>query len=86
MQAEYLKRWDVLPSPTALLTYDAITIVIDSLRQCGANRIDLRDQLARSTWQGASGPISWDNGGGNTRQPAVVHIKSIHSNSSNARN
>ncbi|MCP4896210.1 MAG: amino acid ABC transporter substrate-binding protein [bacterium] len=75
MRNDYHDRWGLVASPTAVLAYDAVTLIVNALRQSGPDRVDLRDAIARSTWHGAGGPITWDNGGGNTNQPTVKHIR-----------
>ncbi len=74
MRAAFDDRWGIKPSPAAVFAFDAVRIVVEGLRVAGSNRVDLRDAIARSSWQGVSGPITWDNGGGNTNQPTVKHF------------
>jgi branched-chain amino acid transport system substrate-binding protein len=60
--------------PTAAMVYgfDAANLVIEALRRHAGGRADLQRQLtALSGFGGASGPIRWDNGGGNTAKPTV---------------
>jgi len=60
--------------PTAAMVYgfDAANLVIEALRRHAGGRADLQRQLtALSGFGGASGPIRWDNGGGNTAEPVL---------------
>jgi hypothetical protein len=55
--------------------HDAANLVIEALRRTAGGRADLQRQLtALSGFWGASGPIRWDNGGGNTAKPAIQVI------------
>jgi ABC-type branched-subunit amino acid transport system substrate-binding protein len=52
--------------------FDAANLVIEALRRHAGGRADLQRQLtALSGYSGASGPIRWDNGGGNTARPVI---------------
>lgn len=69
----YRERYNIMPTPGAAFTYDAVNIVIQSLQICGLNRARLRDTIfGICDFQGVTGEISWDNGGGNQVQP-VLH-------------
>jgi branched-chain amino acid transport system substrate-binding protein len=60
--------------PTASMVYgfDAANLVIEALRRHAGGRVDLQQQLTElSGFWGASGPIRWDNGGGNTAKPVL---------------
>jgi ABC-type branched-subunit amino acid transport system substrate-binding protein len=60
--------------PTAAMVYgfDAANLVIEALRRHPGGRADLQRQLTDlSGFWGASGPIRWDNGGGNTARPVL---------------
>jgi ABC-type branched-subunit amino acid transport system substrate-binding protein len=60
--------------PTAAMVYgfDSANLVIEALRRSTGGRADLQRQLTElSGFWGASGPIRWDNGGGNTARPAI---------------
>ena len=62
----YIKRFGISPNPGAAYVYDAIHIVIQSLKKSGLNRAKLRDSIAKiDRFKGVTGNISWDNGGGN---------------------
>jgi ABC-type branched-subunit amino acid transport system substrate-binding protein len=63
--------------PTAAMVYafDAANLVIEALRNGADGRVELRQRLAElSGTTGASGPILWDNGGGNTAEPVVTAL------------
>ena len=52
--------------------FDAANLVIESLRAGADGRAELQKRIAGlSGFEGASGTIIWDNGGGNTAQPVV---------------
>jgi ABC-type branched-subunit amino acid transport system substrate-binding protein len=68
----YKENYQVSPEPCAAYTYDAVNILIHSLEMSGLNRADLRKAIAGiGDFQGVTGKISWDNGGGNQAEPLV---------------
>lgn len=70
--SHYKKRFGKEPTPSAAYTYDAVQLLIQSLKKSGLNRSLLRDQVANwGDFQGVTGNISWDNGGGNEGQPVL---------------
>jgi len=57
--------------------FDAANLVIEALRRHAGGRADLQRQLTGlSGFWGASGPIRWDNGGGNTAKPTIRVLSS----------
>jgi ABC-type branched-subunit amino acid transport system substrate-binding protein len=74
MRAEYLGRWGGEPSSTAILSYDAVAVVVTGLREAGGTRAALRDAIARSTFSGAGGLLAWDWGGGRAWSPGLARI------------
>lgn len=55
------------PDYTALLTYDATRLLLESIRRAGPNRARVRDALARASWDGIGGVIRFDGTGQNPR-------------------
>jgi len=72
----YLQQYGLLPDPSAAYTFDAVNIVIQALLSSGLNRANLRDAIARlNTYQGVTGSVIWDNGGGNLALPVVSIVR-----------
>ncbi len=68
----YQKRYGTSPTPGAAYTYDAVNLLVQSLQKSGLNRPGLRDAIAGfGDFQGVTGKISWDNGGGNQAEPVL---------------
>lgn len=68
----YQKRYGTSPTPGAAYAYDAVNLVVQSLQKSGLNRPGLRDAIAGiGDFQGVTGKISWDNGGGNQAEPVL---------------
>jgi len=66
------RRHGAKPSASMVYGFDAANLVIEALRRHSGGRADLQRQLTGlSGFWGASGPIRWDNGGGNTAKPAI---------------
>ncbi len=50
----------------AAYAYDAVGLIVKAVRAVGLNRADIRDAIAAcSGYEGVTGVIEWDNGGGN---------------------
>ena len=66
------RRHAAQPNAAMVYGFDAANLVIEALRRHAGGRADLQRQLAElSGFWGASGPIRWDNGGGNTAKPVL---------------
>lgn len=71
----YEQEYKTIPPPGAAYTYDAVNLLVRSIQQSGLNRPRLRDAIAgMDTFEGASGKISWDNGGGNQAKSILRHM------------
>jgi ABC-type branched-subunit amino acid transport system substrate-binding protein len=69
---DFEKRFGASPTPSAAYAYDAAQMIISSIRSKGLNRPGIRQGLAELTgYQGVSGAIIWDNGGGNRAYPGT---------------
>jgi ABC-type branched-subunit amino acid transport system substrate-binding protein len=67
-----IRRDATKPSPSMVYGFDAATLVIEALRRGADGRVGLQQRLTElSGFEGASGPIRWDNGGGNTVKPVL---------------
>ena len=65
-------RHGAKPTASMVYGYDAANLVIEALRQGAVGRVELQRELTElSGYWGASGPIRWDNGGGNTARPVL---------------
>ena len=73
-----IRRDGAKPMASTVYGFDAASLVIEALRGGVHGRVDLQKRLAGiSGFVGASGPIRWDNGGGNIALP-VIHILDHH--------
>jgi branched-chain amino acid transport system substrate-binding protein len=67
-----IRRDAARPSPSMVYGFDAVTLVIEALRRGASGRVELQQRLTElSGFDGASGTITWDNGGGNTVRPVI---------------
>jgi branched-chain amino acid transport system substrate-binding protein len=76
----YQECFDKSPTPGAAYVYDAVNILIQSLKISGLNRAKLRDAISKmDVYKGVTGNISWDNGGGNKAESeiTILHNKKI---------
>jgi ABC-type branched-subunit amino acid transport system substrate-binding protein len=72
----YLARYGAAPMPAAAYSFDAVNLVIAALRSSGLNRAALRDAIAAATdFVGVTGPVAWDNGGGNRAAPVLLDLR-----------
>jgi len=71
----YKNKFGGEATPCAAYTYDAITLICQSIGKSGLNRARLRAVISGEDWfYGVTGKISWDNGGGNRGQPRVKKV------------
>ena len=69
---DFKKQFGVLPTCSAAYAYDAAQMIIHSIRSKGLNRPGIRMGLEElAGYQGVSGSIIWDNGGGNLAYPVI---------------
>jgi branched-chain amino acid transport system substrate-binding protein len=67
-----IRRHGTKPTAAMVYGFDAANLVIEALRRHAGGRADLQRRLTGlSGFWGASGPIRWDNGGGNTAKPIL---------------
>ncbi len=78
----FLERYGAPPTPSAAYTYDAVSLIVRSVREAYErsggmlNRGSLRDALSGvNDFVGVTGPVSWDNAGGNRAQPVLEIVK-----------
>ena len=68
----FLHRYGMHPPPDAAYTYDAVRLLVHALFKSGLNRSLLREEITFiGTYQGVTGTICWDNGGGNRVEPLL---------------
>lgn len=77
-ESAYYTRFGVWPPASAALTYDAMKMVLEALSKSSPDRIALRQTIwEMSGYQGITGTITWDNGGGNTGNPVLYKSKRV---------
>lgn len=77
--AAYRERYGVAPDAYAALTYDALGLLADAIREVGTGRAALRDRVAtvgstRPAWEGVTGRIAFDENGDVTGKPVVIGV------------
>jgi len=72
---KYKNRWGVAPSPVALFSYDAARLVIQAIETTGLNRMRIRDELTRISFDGLTGKIQFNSLRGNTAEPMLMSLK-----------
>lgn len=81
---DYQTRYGTTPTPSAAYTFDAVNMLIQSLRKSlvgGLNRAGLRDAIAgASGYVGVTGTVLWDNAGGNQTEPVLRVLEGARSN------
>lgn len=69
---KYFQRFGMYPPADAAYTYDAVGLLVHSLFKSGLSRSRLREEIASiGTFEGVTGKICWDNGGGNQTEPVL---------------
>jgi len=75
-EKRFRDRTGTMPSAAAAEAYDAVHVVAAALRHAGANRARVRDVLAAGTsFQGATGAISFDSAGNERGDIVVVRLQ-----------
>lgn len=75
----YAREFGYGPTARAAYTYDAVYVLAIALNSGGLNKVDLRDAIAHgAVWEGVTGKIIWDNGGGNQGKPVLRHIQNSY--------
>jgi branched-chain amino acid transport system substrate-binding protein len=65
----------MLPTPIALLSYDATLLVGKAMVTAGLNRMRIRDELARMSYDGIAGKIEFNSLRGSTREPVILTFR-----------
>ncbi len=63
------------PTAVALLSYDAAVLVTKAAAIAGLNRMRIRDELARMSYDGIAGKIQFNSLRGNVREPVILTFK-----------
>jgi len=72
----FAQEYGRAPDCTAVQTYDATRLVIESIERVGLNRARIRDALAAvSSRPGAAGSIAWGPLGRNLREPVLATVR-----------
>jgi branched-chain amino acid transport system substrate-binding protein len=73
---KYRRFYKSDPSFGAAYTYDALHLLMSALQKSGPNRAKLRDAITgMNGYEGVTGKIIWDNGGGNTARPILRKVR-----------
>ncbi len=63
----------------AAYAFDAVGLIVKAVQSVGVNRADIRDAIAASSgYEGVTGGIEWDNGGGNRGSMRLETITKLH--------
>jgi ABC-type branched-subunit amino acid transport system substrate-binding protein len=62
----------MLPTPVAVLSYDAALLVTKTVSAAGLNRMRIRDEMARVSFDGIAGKTEFSALRGNTREPILL--------------
>jgi branched-chain amino acid transport system substrate-binding protein len=65
----------VPPTPIALLSYDAARLVAKTVGTVGLNRMRIRDELARISYEGIAGKTEFNSLRGNVREPVMLTLR-----------
>ena len=71
----YEKRTGTSPSPVALFTYDTSCLLIKVIEKTGLNRVRIRDELAKASFNGLTGNIRFNSLGGNRAEPVLMTLE-----------
>jgi ABC-type branched-subunit amino acid transport system substrate-binding protein len=71
----YMDKTGMPPSPVALYAYDATRLIQAAIENAGLNRARIRDELARTSFDGLVGNIHFDTLGGNPAEPELMTLR-----------
>ena len=78
-QLEFNTRFQELagvpPTPLAVLSYDAALLVARTVAAAGLNRMRIRDELTRISYDGIAGKTEFNSLRGNIRQPVLLTFR-----------
>jgi branched-chain amino acid transport system substrate-binding protein len=63
------------PTPIAFLSYDATLLVTKTIATAGLNRMRIRDELARISYDGIVGKTQFNSLRGNIREPVILTFR-----------
>jgi branched-chain amino acid transport system substrate-binding protein len=63
------------PTPIAFLSYDATLLVAKAIGTAGLNRMRIRDELARMSYDGIAGKTEFNSLRGNIREPVILTFR-----------
>ncbi len=66
-EKQFTKRGGYAPDYLCAYAFDAVTLLVKAIREVGLNRVEIRQSIARGTFEGVTGPFVWDGLGSNTR-------------------
>jgi len=73
--ARFKELTGIPPTPTALLSYDATLMVTKTIQTAGLNRMRIRDELSRMSYDGIAGRTEFNSLRGNTREPVLLTFR-----------
>jgi branched-chain amino acid transport system substrate-binding protein len=73
--ARFKELTGVPPTSIALLSYDAALLVTKAIRTAGLNRMRIRDELARISYDGIAGKTAFNSLRGSTREPVILTFR-----------
>ena len=77
--AAYRERYGTAPDAYAALTYDALYLVVQAVREAGTDRTAIRDYIAQvggdeAAYEGVTGRIAFDQNGDVEGKPVVIGV------------
>lgn len=72
LRQRYAAAYGGHPDPVAAYTYDALSLVFDAIRAAGLNRARVRDRIAATGGEGATGRLGFDGLGGGAAQVVLL--------------
>ena len=73
--ARFKELTGMSPTPIALLSYDATLLVTKAIGTAGLNRMRIRDELARMSYDGIAGKTQFNSLRGNIREPVILTFR-----------
>jgi len=76
--ARFKELTGIAPTPIAPLSYDAALLVAKTIATAGLNRMKIRDELARVSFDGIAGKTQFNSLRGSIRKPVILSFRNGH--------
>ncbi len=74
-QQKFQEKFGYQPGTVAAYAFDAISLILETIRKSGADRNKIIDAIQKGNFNGITGKFSFDKNGNRTDEPKLITIK-----------